>query len=143
MGTQTSGGREGRPVESGFSMIEIVVAMFVLAVMSIGLLPLILGAIKTSVSNRQMVAATTLAGASLDDARRAAASSPSCAALTNWRTGLVTGTPTADGSIVEATVGACPTSFPGTVLVSVRVRSATDSTATLAALQTKIIVNSA
>jgi prepilin-type N-terminal cleavage/methylation domain-containing protein len=140
---QAKGGRNRHCDDRGFSMIEIVVAMFVLAVMSLGLLPLILGAIRTSVSNRQMVAATTLAGASLDDARRAAASSPTCATLTNWRAGLVTGTPTADGTIVEATVGACPTSFPATVLVSVRVRQATDSTSTLAVLQTKIIVNSA
>lgn len=143
MGMQAMGGRRRHSGDAGFSMIEIVVAMFVLAVMSIGLLPLILGTIQTSVLNRQLVAATTLAGTSLDDARRVAASTPSCAALTTWRAGLVTGTPTADGSIVEATVGSCPTAFPGTVLVSVRVRSAADSTATLAALQTKVIVNSA
>nr|WP_028709081.1 hypothetical protein [Propionicicella superfundia] len=122
-------------------MVEIIVAMFVLALMSIGLLPMLLGAVRTTQSNRELAAATTLAGASLDDARQAAELSSTCAALTTWKTEVTTSDPV-DGNVAEATVGRCPTSFPGTIDVSVRVYPQTDPDRTLAALSTKIVVDS-
>ena len=60
-----------RSAESGFSLIEIVVAMLVLALMAIGVLPLIIGTVQTGVSNRSQVAATTFANAQLAELRAA------------------------------------------------------------------------
>lgn len=46
---------------AGFSLLEIVIAMLLLALMTIGMLPLFLSAARTSTSNRSLVAATTFA----------------------------------------------------------------------------------
>ncbi len=69
----TQGDHRARPsrAESGFSLIEIVIAMLVLALMALGVLPLILSSVQISTSNRSLVAATTFANAQLAELRAA------------------------------------------------------------------------
>ena len=59
------------PKERGMSLIEVIIAMSLLALMAIGVLPLILGSVHTSASNRSLVAATTFANAQLAELRAA------------------------------------------------------------------------
>lgn len=135
-------GAPERSREAGFSLIEVVVAMFVLALMSIGLLPMILGSIQASHLNQELVSANSFANGQLDDARRLAAVTSTCSALTNWKA-TVASNPAEHGFVAVAGVGTCPTAFPSTVTVSVAVHPVADSTKTLANLTTKIIVTSA
>jgi prepilin-type N-terminal cleavage/methylation domain-containing protein len=57
--------------EDGFSLLEIVIAMLLLALMAIGVLPLILSSVQTGTSNRSLVSATTFANAQLAELRAA------------------------------------------------------------------------
>ncbi|MCW5953320.1 MAG: hypothetical protein KIT69_13785 [Propionibacteriaceae bacterium] len=57
------------PSGAGFSLVEVVIAMLLLALMALGVLPLILGTIQTSTANRSLVAATTFGNAQLSGLR--------------------------------------------------------------------------
>lgn len=51
--------------EEGFSLVEVIIAMFLLAVLSLAVLPLIISGTRLSVDNRDTVEATALADAHL------------------------------------------------------------------------------
>lgn len=118
-------------------MVEIVVAMFVLALMSIGILPLMLNSIRESNLNREIVAATALANDALAEARNTVNSTSTCAALKTWRN-QYNDTAVGKESGATATIGACPSTYPGTVVVTVTV---VDGTKTLTELTTKVAVD--
>lgn len=54
-----------RTSDSGFSLIEVIIAVLMLGLMAIGMLPLFVGSVQASAGNRSLVAATTLANAQL------------------------------------------------------------------------------
>lgn len=60
-----------RTASEGFSLIEVVIAMFVLALMAMGLVPLMISATQLSVSNRSMTTASAFATAQLAEVRSA------------------------------------------------------------------------
>ncbi|MCP2637175.1 prepilin-type N-terminal cleavage/methylation domain-containing protein [Microbacterium sp. HD4P20] len=134
--------------EEGFSLVEVIIAMFLLMVLALAVLPLTIGAARTSVVNRNLVAATALASAQL---------APIKAGFGIDRTGpsrcseLAAQAVPAEGAIsdpagtgLSATVdiGACPTDaalYPATVAVTVEVLSATGLS--LVAIPTLVLVS--
>lgn len=125
--------------QAGFSLIEIVIAMFVLALMAMALIPMMIGSLKLGVQNREMVAATSLANQLVTDARREGGSG--CSALTLWagRSDLAP----ANSGFTAAATASCPAGFPGAARVSVTVRPADDASSTLIRLTTKVMVKNA
>lgn len=106
--------------QAGVSVVEIIMAMFILAVMSIGVLPLMMGAIQASAGNRDLVAATALANAQLATLQADFPNSAenSCAAVAAMAaTGI--SDPSGSGATATISVGNCPADYPGTVTVKI------------------------
>lgn len=128
--------------QEGFSLVEVIIAMFLLTVIALAILPLTIGVTRVSVSNRDLVAATTLANAQLAPITAAFPNDPlsptSCATLrsTYARTGIVD--PAGTGLTAAVTIGACPAGYPGSVTVTVAVSRAGT---TLVTLPTRVLVS--
>jgi type II secretory pathway pseudopilin PulG len=124
-----------RGTQAGVSLVEIVVAMFLLALMSVAVLPLMVGAVQASAANRDLLAATTLANARLATLQAAFPNSAvnSCAAVAATAATAVAD-PSGSGATASISFGACPISYPATVTVTVRAfrPQATTATVTLA-----------
>ena len=125
-------------------MVEVLIAMFTLATMSLALVPLLIGSVRASQVNGALVAATSYANAQLAAIRDDFANDAenSCAAVAaKAHTG--TADPTGSGLLSDLTVSACPSSYPGTVKAAVSVyRSVTPSTV-LVTLRTEVLVTQA
>lgn len=111
--------------EHGFSLVEVVVTMFLVALMAVGILPLILGLTQTSVTNRTLLAATSLANAELAKLQAAfpidpSATSTSCAALRSLQS-AAPAVDTSNNLQAQLTVGACPAAAPANYPASVPV----------------------
>lgn len=141
-------------LESGFSLIEIMIAMFMLLLMSIGLLPLLWNLVLTSTQNRANVAATTYANtivSSLRDEFGTDDADNSCAAL---KLRAASPAPPPAGSNLTATVEGvdpaahpnpliCPAAYPGTVAVAVKVTSGDLPDGATVELRTEFLVTGA
>lgn len=110
-----------RDGQAGVSLVEIVVAMFLFAIMSVAVLPLLLGAVKASAINRDLVAVTSLANARLAtlEATFPNTAENSCAAVAASAAGGIPD-PSGSGATASVSVGACPGTYPSTVTVTVR-----------------------
>ncbi|WP_458041951.1 MULTISPECIES: PulJ/GspJ family protein [Bacteria] len=111
--------------DSGFSLVELVIAMFVLAVLSLAVLPLLVGTTDVSARNRDSLAATGFANDLLATVQQDYPATPgdvttSCLALRALQTAPPVLDP-ASGSEASLTVGACPAVFPASVPVTVTV----------------------
>lgn len=128
----------------GFSIVEVVIAMFLLMVLALAVLPLIVGATTVSVSNRDLVAATTFANGQLASITAAFPNDPatptSCATL-RGRAALDVPDTADTGLTADITVGSCPPAYPGVVLVTVVVEDPADPGATLVRLPTRVSVS--
>lgn len=132
--------------DSGFSLAEMVIAVFLLATLALAILPLMLGATRSSGTNTDLVAANAFAGAQLAPIResfRSDAVNSSCSALRTAyaKTGILG--PTGSRLRADVTVGTCPATLPGTVSVTVRVYDSTKPSVTLVSLPTAILVGAA
>lgn len=105
--------------DDGVGLIEIVVAMLLLAVLAIGVLPLLLQATTASVVNRDLVAANNLASAELAPIRADFPNSPTnaktCADLVPYAHAKASGS---SGFSTERTIS-CSGAGTGTVTVKV------------------------
>jgi len=112
---QLSGG------QAGVSLVEIVVAMFLFAVMSVAVLPLMIGAVQASATNRDLVAINSLANARLATLEATFPNSVenSCAAVAATAASGIAD-PSGSGATASITVGTCPSSYPATVTVTVQ-----------------------
>jgi len=144
-------GKIQRTVEDdGIGMVEVLVAMFLLAIVALSLLPLLITGMQLAVRNTTLAAATQFAN---DRITAAQAGSPDCAAIF----GAITGE--TDGSVSSGTVsttdargvellatttleGTCPTSGAATLKVS-SVVTRTDTAETLASASTRVLVTAA
>lgn len=135
--------------EAGFSLIEVLVAMFLLGLLSIGLLPALISIIQLSAQNRDQVAATSYANAVISDLRQEftsrADADNSCGTLV---TRMANPRPAPDGSGLSAILSssgsppACPSDYPASVAVTVTVRGAASSR-TLTNITTEFLVTRA
>jgi len=72
--------------ESGFGLVEIVVSMFLLALLAISFLPLLITSLKVTVSNTTLATATQLVNQDLEVARSMAVTTPYCSVLKTFAT---------------------------------------------------------
>jgi type II secretory pathway pseudopilin PulG len=119
--------------DEGFSLIEIVVSLFLLAALAICFLPILIQGLKQTANNATIATATQLANTELDAAR----SQTSCASITSG----TTNTTDSRGVALAVTTlrGTCPTTFPKTVSYRVTV-TRIDTGATLVKADTLVLV---
>jgi type II secretory pathway pseudopilin PulG len=129
--------------QAGVGLVEILVAMFLLAVMSVAVLPLMIGAVQASATNRDLVAANSLASARLALLQASFPNSTgnSCAAVVaTAATGIAD--PSGSGATALIKFGSCPSSYPATVTVTVQAFRP-NSTKAVVTLDSAILVSSA
>lgn len=158
---RTSIRRRGPRPDGGFSIVEMIIAMFLLAVIALALLPLLIGVTRSSTTNKALVAATNLANAQVAAIRaqfpndatnttcsglaqavaRLKTATPDPALTLSAPQPLVTGIPGPDASGLQAEVRttACPADPPGTVEMTVTVTDGSGHK--LVTLPTLIVVN--
>lgn len=135
--------------DDGFSLVEVIISMFLLAVLALAVLPLIIGATRLSVSNKDSVAATAFANSQLSVLRDAFPLAPttptSCAALQARTVALASAVSDPAGSGMKATVeviDVCPATtadYPASLRVTVTVRNPQGDT--VVSLPTRIRVS--
>lgn len=124
--------------EAGFTMIEVVVSMFLLALIAITFLPLLIQAMRTTVTNATIATASQLASQQIERIRAMPANCDQITAADDVAFGTSTDS---RGSVYQPhlQVGACPASYPGLVEVRAWV---TQDAATLAEAHTLVYVSS-
>lgn len=140
----------GRSTDAaGFSLVEVVVAMLILALIALALLPVLVGATNTSVLNRSLVAATTLANAQIAVVRALFTGDPSieasCADLLLLEGSVEDPAVPATGLVADIDVGTCPGAdeeFPQSISVTITVFDEDAPAKTLAELSTRVLVTS-
>lgn len=108
--------------DSGLSLVEIVVAMFLLALVSIAFLPLLINSLQISIRNATISTATQLLNGQLD---ALAATAPTCAAVSAFGAAAIPATTDRRNVTYQPvrSVPACNTlTFPATVSVNLEVR---------------------
>lgn len=107
--------------QAGVSLVEIVIALFLFAVMSAAVLPLMIGAVQVSATNRDLVAVNSLANAQLAtlETRFPNSAENSCTAVAAEAASGIAD-PSGSGATASIAVGTCPSSYPGTVTVRVQ-----------------------
>jgi len=141
--SRTASHRAQSPVarrDEGFGLIEIVVSMFLLALIAIAVLPLLIQGVTTAARNATMATATQLVSAELEQARAAAAAN--CNAVRLFAATTTTPVTDARGTayLVARSAGSCPVAYPGTI--SVRLAVQVDGE-TLSEVTTRLLVTGA
>jgi type II secretory pathway pseudopilin PulG len=127
--------------EAGFGLIEIVVSMFLLAIVALALIPVLISGMKGAASNADIAAATQLANG---DIQRARSLGSVCSALTAFGAESPAPVTTARGirlQVHHAPV-TCPGTYPGVATVTVSV-TRSGGTASLASATTQVYLTSA
>jgi prepilin-type N-terminal cleavage/methylation domain-containing protein len=121
--------------ENGFGLIEIVVSMFILAIIAMAILPVLAMGMKQSQTNAVYGAATELVNQELEDAR----ANPNCGASAVTTTSTVT-SPQGVLLDVSRTTGACPAtgSAPSVTVSATATRD--DTGVTLATASTLVFI---
>jgi type II secretory pathway pseudopilin PulG len=128
--------------DRGFGMSEIVISMFMLALLALALLPLLISSAQLSSKNVTLTTATQLVNEQMDVVRGLA---PTCSTLTTFSgetVGLHTTDPRGTVLAVERTTNSCPSTYPGLMTFTAQVR-ADGSAQVLAEATTRIFVTSA
>lgn len=102
--------------DDGLGLVEIVVSMFMLALISVALLPLLVQGLQVSVKNATVATASQLVGQQLDQVRALARN---CATISTFDDAPLTSFTNERGDVFQPVrlVGACPASYPGLVRV--------------------------
>jgi prepilin-type N-terminal cleavage/methylation domain-containing protein len=134
--------------DDGFSIVEVVIAMFLLAILALAILPLMVGVTRTSTVNRSLVSATSFANAQIAPIRAAfpsaATGTTSCATLRSTYAKTGTAGPAGSGLQADVTIAACPTAtaaYPTAVAVTASVYKSSAPTKILASLPTTVLVS--
>lgn len=111
------------PAQDGFGLVEVIVSMFLLALLSLAFLPLLISSLTATVRNSTVTTASQLLAEQLD---RVPTVDRNCAALQAFAAEPATVTVDDRGTEYRATksVTACPTgpgAFPGRLTVTLRV----------------------
>lgn len=117
--------------EGGFSIIEVLIAMFLLAIVAVALLPALFQGIQYSSQQSAVATATRELNALVEEAREA----PSCASLSAVAVAKIVTDGAGRTFTTSGTVGACP-DVSKTVKLTL---TAVDSSATTLASTTAII----
>jgi prepilin-type N-terminal cleavage/methylation domain-containing protein len=128
--------RAVRSSDGGFGLVEVVISMFLFAIIAMAALPVLWNGMSISARNAKTATATQLAAKELEIARAAATS---CASLRTFSTASPAPFTDAAGSSysVQRNPVTCPTAFPTTVPY---VSTVTSGGTSLASVTTKILV---
>jgi prepilin-type N-terminal cleavage/methylation domain-containing protein len=132
---------DDRSTDEGFTLIEVVVAMLLMAILALALLPSLIGILKASVRNVSVATATQFVNRNLVDARTVGTT---CTGIQAFGAAVI-GPLTDDRGVTFSTtrtVGPCPAIYPGTGKVTVTVMSS-NSLQAVATGSTLVIVRSA
>jgi prepilin-type N-terminal cleavage/methylation domain-containing protein len=112
--------------ERGFGMIEVVISIFLLAILALSFAPILINTIKDTARTTTIATATQLAGKQIEAARAVHSSTgaaPTCADVTGFL--AVTPVTVLDPRGVELepqwAAASCPSSYPGVVRAAVSV----------------------
>ena len=110
-------------LDGGFGLIEIVVSMFLVALLAMAFAPLLVNSMKTSVRNTTIATGTQVLNGQLDRLR---ATPPYCDAVTAFGAAAVASTTDSRGITYQPTrqVAVCPANYPGVVRVTISVGAA-------------------
>lgn len=128
--------------DEGLGLVEIIVAMFLLALLSVAFLPLLLNALQQSIRNATISTATQVLNEQLD---ALLASEPTCAAVTAFEAAAPGPTTDRRGVVYQATrsVPDCASlTFPATITVDLGVQLS-NSTVNDVAVRTSIVLQGA
>jgi type II secretory pathway pseudopilin PulG len=126
--------------EDGFGLVEIIISLFILAMIALALLPLLVQGIKTSAKTATVATAVQLVQDQLTQARSVSAT---CSAVASLAATTITATTDSRGVPLQVShsAGTCPTSFPGTISFTASV-TRTDTNAVVSTASTYIYVGS-
>ena len=126
--------------DGGFTLIEVVVAMFLLAIVSTGLIPALIGSLKVSGQNTTIATASQLVSQQLDVARSGPAT---CSALMNYKIAVLPPVVDARGVSFQPVRSSvtCTSGAPGIARVRVTV-TLTGNAHVLASASTYIYITS-
>ena len=126
--------------DSGFTLIEVVVAMFLLGIVALGLIPGLVGSLKVSAENTNIATASQLVNQQIDAAR---VGTPTCATLTTYKNQVLPPVVDRRGVSFQPIRNSltCTAGAPGIAKVSVSV-TLTGSSAVLASATTYVYVTS-
>ena len=139
--------RDGRwgptRTDAGFSLVEVVIAMLLLMVIALAVLPLMITATQSSVSNREMAKANALASSTVAALRAQFPDQATATSCGSVRT--VTGEADAETGLTTTITfpGGCPAQYPGTVTVTVSVARTAAPGTPLGTVSTRILVGKA
>lgn len=136
--------RANRPVggDRGFGMSEVVVAMFMLALLAVAVLPLLIASAQLSTKNVTLATATQLMNEQMGAVRGLAATCSAISQFSNESLGLVATDPRGTVLRVVRSHKKCPDSYPGLVEFTALV-SVDGSGQVLARATTSVFVTSA
>ena len=102
--------------DEGIGLVEIVVSMFLLALIAVSFLPILIQGMLTSVRNATTATASQLVSQQLDEVRVIA---PNCTAVSAFDDVTVASTTDPRGTVYQPhrQVGTCPGAYPGVVSV--------------------------
>ena len=133
--------RDITKADAGFTIVEVMIALFILAIIAVMVFPAFAGALKQSSRNTTLATAAQLAGQQIDDARSRTAT---CSALQAWS--IETIAPVVDSRSVSFQPSrssiTCPVTYPGVATVSVSV-TLTGKTSVLASATTYLLLTAA
>lgn len=126
--------------QGGFTLIEVIVAMLLLAIVATGLIPALIGTLKATHQNTDTATASQLVSQQIDIARSGTAT---CAALTSFKNAVIPPVVDARGVSFQPVRNSvtCPATAPGIAKVTVSV-TLTGKTAQLASAITYVYVTS-
>lgn len=107
--------------EQGIGLIEIVVSMFLIALLAIAFLPLLITSLKSTTTNTSVATANQLVSQQLELVRTVAANCASVTSFTTTDPAPVTDERDVEFTIDRQLVGVCPPAYPGTVKVRIAV----------------------
>lgn len=127
-----------RSNDEGLGLIEIVVSMFVLALLAVAFLPLLIQGIKQSASNATLATATQIVNEQMELSRGLPVT---CSAVTGFGAAPVPDTTDPRGVVLTTTrsVDGCPSAYPGTIRLAATVTRA-DTGDAIASASTLVLV---
>ncbi len=134
-------------LEDGFGLMEVIVAMFLLSLLSVSFVPLLVNSIKSTSKNTTIATATQIVNQEIEGARAVrspTSTAPSCYDITQFlQVTLASVTdPRGVTLLPQWDAASCPTSYPGVVRARISV-SRNGQTVPLAQAVTFIYVKSA
>jgi type II secretory pathway pseudopilin PulG len=128
-----------RAADAGLGLVEVVIAMFLFAIIALAAIPVLIQGMRTSADNATMATAAQLASRDIESARSVAAS---CSALRSYATTAASTTTDERGIryTMARSVGPCPTTLPLVPAVIDFSATVKVGTATFATVATKVLV---